>query len=56
MNIITPSGKVYAKVYIKGHMLYISPSRYDYHYSMTLDAKVIPQLIAILKDLEQNNV
>lgn len=56
MNIITPSGKVYAKVYLDGDMFCISPSRYNYEYSMKIDAKVIPQLIAILKDLEQNNV
>ena len=52
MNILTPDGKVYAKVYVDGEMLCISPSTYDYKYTMNLDSKVIPQLIEILRELK----
>lgn len=52
MNVLTPSGKVYAKVYLDGDKLCISPSRYDYKYTMKLDVKAIPQLIEILKEFK----
>lgn len=55
MNIITPSGELYAKVYLDGDKLCISPSRYNHKYIMKLDAKVIPQLIAILKDFNNES-
>lgn len=55
MNIIKPNGELYMRVYTKGEMVYLSPSRYDFQYSMTFDRKIIPQLVAALKDIQEND-
>ena len=52
MNILRPDGTVYAKVYTEDGKLVIATARYNFSASLKLDAKAIPQLIDILKDLK----
>ena len=55
MNIVTPSGDVYAIVYLEKGMLCICPARYDFKFSVMIDQKAIPQLINILQELQSHN-
>ena len=48
--VLTPKGSTYLTVYVEnGHLLLKLPSGYTMH----LDAKVLPQLVGILQELEK---
>lgn len=52
MNILKPNGEVYMHISVNRDMLKLTPARYNSKYSMVIDVKAIPQLIASLQEIQ----